>query len=45
VAVSALAEMEGYRATYNIEVETHHDYFAGGVLVHNKPPGCGVEPD
>jgi hypothetical protein len=26
--------------TYNIEVATHHNYFAGGILVHNKdaPP-------
>lgn len=23
--------------TYNIEVETHHNYFAGGFLVHDKP--------
>jgi hypothetical protein len=25
---------------YNLEVEGHHNYFAGGVLVHNKSPEC-----
>jgi hypothetical protein len=25
---------------FNIEVATHHNYFAGGVLVHNKQPAC-----
>ena len=35
---------------YNIEVEGHHNFFAGGVLVHNKSPaivdrdGDGLEP-
>jgi len=27
-------------AVYNLEVSGHHDYFAGGVLVHNKPLMC-----
>jgi len=24
-------------AVYNLEIDELHDYFAGGVLVHNKP--------
>ncbi|HOW35446.1 MAG TPA: Hint domain-containing protein [Candidatus Omnitrophota bacterium] len=24
--------------TYNLEIEAYHNYFAGGYLVHNKPP-------
>jgi hypothetical protein len=25
-------------AVYNLEIDELHDYFAGGVLVHNKLP-------
>ncbi len=34
--VTALAAMPTKTTTYNIEVARHHDYFAGGILVHNK---------
>lgn len=30
-------------AVFNLEVEGAHTYFAGGVLVHNKPNGFGTE--
>jgi hypothetical protein len=34
-------EMSGEAVeTFNLEVDEDHDYFAGGVLVHNKPPPC-----
>jgi len=32
------ANEESGVTVYNIEVEGHHNYFAGGVLVHNKSP-------
>jgi intein/homing endonuclease len=28
---------DGESTVYNLDVEGLHDYFAGGVLVHNKP--------
>jgi hypothetical protein len=34
--VTSLAMMPGTLETYNLEVAGEHDYFAGGVLVHNK---------
>ena len=33
--VVSLEELPGGVTTYNFEVEQYHDYFAGGVLVHN----------
>jgi hypothetical protein len=36
--VFQLAMREGTTTTYNFEVAVHHNYFAGGVLVHNKLP-------
>lgn len=33
--VTSLESKPGSATTYNIEVATHHNYFAGGVLVHN----------
>ena len=34
-------EMSGEAVeTFNLEVDADHDYFAGGVLVHNKPLPC-----
>ncbi|XXX72677.1 Hint domain-containing protein [Sorangium sp. So ce134] len=41
--VSSLYVESEREATYNLTVGTHHNYFAGGVLVHNKPP-CLEEP-
>jgi Pretoxin HINT domain len=35
--VSSLIVESKRETTYNIEVAGVHDYFAGGVLVHNKP--------
>jgi hypothetical protein len=34
--VTTLETLAGPATTYNLEVGPHHDYFAGGVLVHNK---------
>ncbi len=34
-AVRQVASLDGKATTYNFEVAQHHDYFAGGVLVHN----------
>jgi hypothetical protein len=36
--VRQLSMREGTATTYNFEVAVHHAYFAGGILVHNKPP-------
>lgn len=38
--VSSIEKAPGGMTTYNLEVAGVHDYFAGGVLVHNKPPMC-----
>lgn len=38
--VGSLMSLPGAPGTYNLEVERYHNYFAGGVLVHNKEPGC-----
>ncbi len=35
VVVDAIGSLEGRVRTYNFEVAEYHDYFAGGVLVHN----------
>jgi hypothetical protein len=35
--VRSLAQRDGTATTYNFEVAVHHAYFAGGILVHNKP--------
>jgi len=35
--VTELETLAGPATTYNLEVGQYHDYFAGGVLVHNKP--------
>jgi hypothetical protein len=36
--VTNLEARGGRATTYNFTVSRFHDYFAGGVLVHNKPP-------
>jgi hypothetical protein len=36
--VRSLTRRDGTATTYNFEVAVHHAYFAGGILVHNKPP-------
>jgi hypothetical protein len=36
--VTSLEARGGRATTYNFTVSRFHDYFAGGVLVHNKPP-------
>ncbi len=38
--VVSITRVPGGMRTYNLEVAGVHDYFAGGVLVHNKPVGC-----
>lgn len=35
--VTSVESLAAVITTYNLEVDRHHDYFAGGVLVHNKP--------
>lgn len=35
VSVEQISSMSGKATTYNFEVARHHDYFAGGLLVHN----------
>jgi hypothetical protein len=39
-SVDTIQRLPGDAPTYNIEVEGDHDYFADGVLVHNKVPIC-----
>jgi hypothetical protein len=36
-AVQALMMQPGSVPTYNLEVAVHHTYFAGGLLVHDRP--------
>jgi hypothetical protein len=36
-AIARLALEAGSGPTYNLHVEGHHGYFAGGVLVHDRP--------
>jgi hypothetical protein len=35
--VTQLTMRNDVATTYNFEVAVHHNYFAGGILVHNKP--------
>lgn len=35
-----LHDIVGRATVYNFSVEHYENYFAGGVLVHNKSPGC-----
>lgn len=39
-AIQTLEMLPGEVETFNLEVEGDHDYFADGVLVHNKPLPC-----
>ena len=41
--LDSLQSMPAVETVYNLEVDTLHDYFAGGVLVHNKLPVCNCE--
>jgi hypothetical protein len=43
--VDSLKPLPAAGTVYNIEVAGPHNYFAGGVLVHNKTSGAGCEPD
>jgi intein/homing endonuclease len=36
--VQSLVGLPGHETVYNLEVDGQHNYFAGGLLVHNKPP-------
>jgi hypothetical protein len=45
LAVDSLRPLPPAPTVYNIEVEGPHNYFAGGVLVHNKTATGGCEPD
>jgi hypothetical protein len=38
VQATNLLEFSGDTTTYNFEVAIYHDYFAGGLLVHNVKP-------
>ena len=40
VAVESIEKKPGIYTVYNLEVENTHTYFAGGILVHNKPKGA-----
>jgi len=43
--VRALRADPGSTVVFNLEVEGHHNYFAGGMLVHDKDiPGNTEEP-
>jgi hypothetical protein len=42
--VLALEQLPPARTVYNLEVEGQHNYFAGGVLVHNKTSTAGCQP-
>lgn len=37
--VGSIMSVPGTQTVYNLEVARYHDYFAGGVLVHNKVGG------
>jgi len=38
--IRSIKNAKGHVTTYNIEVNGVHDYFANGLLVHNKFPFC-----
>ena len=42
VPVRSIESQPGGVETFNLEVSGVHDYFAGGILVHNKPPYCST---
>jgi hypothetical protein len=44
VKVASLEQLPPAKTVYNIEVEGTHNFFAGGVLVHNKTSSAGCEP-
>jgi intein/homing endonuclease len=41
IKIASLERMDGVVRAYNITVDGSHTFLAGGVLVHNKPPGPG----
>ena len=45
IELRELASSSVRGTVYNIEVEGHHNFFAGGVLVHNKQPAVRDEDD
>jgi hypothetical protein len=40
ITVKSVEPMPGIDTVYNLEVATHHDFFSGGVLVHNTYEEC-----
>jgi alpha-tubulin suppressor-like RCC1 family protein len=44
VTVFSLLSLPQRQTTYNIEVDTQHNYFADGILVHNKIPPYDPSP-
>jgi hypothetical protein len=36
-SIRSLEARPGSETTYDLEIETHHTYFAGGLLVHDRP--------
>ena len=42
VPVRSIERLPGEVETFNLEVAGAHDYFADGILVHNKPPTCST---
>ena len=38
--VGSVTSMSGGQTVFNLEVDSQHTYFAGGLLVHNKQPVC-----
>jgi hypothetical protein len=42
VLVTSIMKVFKQVSTYNLEIEPFHNYFAEGILAHNKPPGFGM---
>ena len=37
--IASIQQVTGPVKVYNLEVNPYHTYIAGGIVVHNKPPG------
>lgn len=40
IRVRSIEQLPGADTVYNLEVAKHHDFFSGGVLVHNVTLEC-----
>jgi hypothetical protein len=41
IMIESIEVMDNPGTVYNLDVDTNHNYYADGILVHNKPPAGG----